>query len=45
VKTWFQAFAFKWVNLLHRGGETLKAIEAEAEATAVGLCMLNQVDP
>jgi serine/threonine protein kinase len=40
VRNWFQAFAFKWVNLCRYSTGTPFWMAPE-----VGLCTLNQVDP
>jgi hypothetical protein len=52
VKNWFQAFAFKWVNLrrynapiYNTSTEEVTAHGVESRENLVGLCRLNQVDP
>jgi hypothetical protein len=55
VKNWFQAFAFKWVNLYRYTEVDVELAKLKAKKDAkttkriallsVGLCTLNQVDP
>jgi hypothetical protein len=53
MKSWFQAFAFKWVNLYGYAAAAGRMVHNretkirhwEQRGNTVGLCRLNQVDP